>query len=624
MKKIIFGTAVALMAMLSACESLEQQDTPAGNERVRLTASIGSDTKTYLEQVDNRTFKTRWDEDDEFIVIDRSVDLTAVTDWEPYLGWFELVSGAGESTAEFELYEGSLPSSYVAFYGDIEPEETTGQWMTYISRNQYREIYSLADGREIQGFDSWEYPMYAAGSGSDISFKNLASVLKLNITGNGETLQAVQISALDDNVYLSGDARLHLNASNPTIELINEDIGSWDIDVYNYINFNPNDDYDCTLSDNPIECYIVLPAQTYPSGLKITVITDRGMMETTTASNLRFAASELREVPRLEFEATTSYEGTWRLESDEDLLPALFTDEENGYLVLKNHYIDRSAYLTFYDPDSNQYGMSSSYGNYTYQITNTCAQLQPDGDYLKIRHEGYYDIYLDPHACQVYMMSAGVPLSSLPTLENVASNWYYQIYEMADQSLVKAYGRVLAVNRTGFIMALDGHSDPILVYLNGSDANQQNALLNLEIGTYVELYATKVTYATLPELKNVVWSKVHDESDYYGDNVGSENITSYFDSYSSSYYGMISYIGVLEVSGSYYNVKVDGAETRIGSIASPLQDLSMYNGKQVYVEGFYAGLVNDKYVQTILTKIALPDVGGSTEDVIPDEDIQIR
>ena len=71
---------------------------------------------------------------------------------------------------------------------------------------------------------------------------------------------------------------------------------------------------------------------------------------------------------------------------------------------------------------------------------------------------------------------------------------------------------------------------------------------------------------------------------------------------------------------------MDGA-SRVGSIQSPAVDLSGYNGKKVYLEGYYAGLTKSaagqQYLNIVLTKIALPDTDGSTEDVIPDDDLVV-
>ena len=266
MKRIVFGIVMAIVPLFSACDSLVSQEdviSEVDSEKVVLTASLGSETKVYLEQESSSVFKVRWDEGDDFIVIDRNVDPAEVQDWDPFVGFFELENGVGKSTAEFVLTDGVLPDEYYAFYGDIEPEEKTGQWMTWISDDQYREVYVSDSGENIYSFAKWDYPMYAVGSGNNISFRNICAVLKVSVTGNGEQLEMVQVSTLDEDVYLAGDARLYLSESAATISIVNEDIGDYEVDAYDKIGFFPvggNLDLDTKLSGKPIECHIIIPA----------------------------------------------------------------------------------------------------------------------------------------------------------------------------------------------------------------------------------------------------------------------------------------------------------------------------------------------------------------------------
>ena len=64
----------------------------------------------------------------------------------------------------------------------------------------------------------------------------------------------------------------------------------------------------------------------------------------------------------------------------------------------------------------------------------------------------------------------------------------------------------------------------------------------------------------------------------------------------------VSFIGTLNISGNYYNLTIDGAETAVGSIVKPSEDLSELNGKQVAVKG-YLMYVNNKYVYTVATSV---------------------
>ena len=61
---------MAAIALFSACENIALVETPDENaEKVILTATVGNDTKTYLEW-DGQVFKTRWAEDDEIYLLD--------------------------------------------------------------------------------------------------------------------------------------------------------------------------------------------------------------------------------------------------------------------------------------------------------------------------------------------------------------------------------------------------------------------------------------------------------------------------------------------------------------------------------------------------------------------------
>lgn len=638
MKKIFFATAAAIM-MFSACETLVSHEgetsSDVNSEKVVLTATVGNDTKTYLEQVSNTKFKTRWAEDDDFIVIDRDVDFSSFSssyDFENYVGYFELESGAGESQAQFVLEEGVLPDRYYAFYGEVEPIDGTSDFSVWLSRWQNRELRQLKDGQTIQTFEDWVYPMFATGNGTDLHFQNMCSVLKISVTGKGEELQYVKVETKDDGVYLAGNPRIALSSSRPTLEFLTGEIGDFEFYSYNHIYYETSlydnqtgQDIPSILSDEPIECYVVIPAQRYPSGLKITVITNEGMMEVATSANLTFAASELREIPTFEYEPDVSYDNCWTFVSDESPEPAMLTEEENGYLVLKNHFIDEYAYIYLYDENNNEYGWTTDYGSYR-QLTNTAGQLQMDGHYIEIRQEGYYDIYLNPYTLQLFIMSAGVSISELPTTDNVAGRTYGDLYEgMNSEDLVKVYGRVAAISQRGFVMQLDLWDQTIFVYTydsqNLSD-DMKSMLSNLEVGNTVELYAINTTYYTgLPQLSDVRWCRVYDED--YNESLSPSDITDYDDVFYSDYTTAIRYVGVLNISGTYYNVTIDGNSYFKGSIYWPLEDLTQYNGKKVVVEGYYIGTSGSttKYVNTVVTRIAVPDINGSTEDVIPDDDL---
>lgn len=99
----------------------------------------------------------------------------------------------------------------------------------------------------------------------------------------------------------------------------------------------------------------------------------------------------------------------------------------------------------------------------------------------------------------------------------------------------------------------------------------------------------------------------------------SKDITSAFATYGGSDVELISYRGVLSISGTYYNVKVGDLTDRQGSIQYPVQDLADYNGKDVIVTGYFSGISGSstKYVGVMLTDIKLADPEAKLFNVSP-------
>lgn len=641
MKKIIFGTVVAAAVMLSACETLAPQEgkvegTVQETEEVLLTAAIGADTKTFLEW-DGQVFKTRWNDEDEFLVIDSTIEPgffdNEYVDEEDYLGWFTLKEGAGESVATFVLEEGVLPESYYAVYAAEMWREKTGSWMMWFSQYQRRGFHETKKGEIIQGFEEYSYPMIAEGKGNAVNFKNLCSVLKVSVTGDGQILKNVVLSSMDKDVYLAGDARLDMKSSRPTLIFSDEDEGDYVVDVYKDIIFRPavqeedgdgiiTEGEEAVLSEEPVECYLIIPAQTYPSGLKLTLTTDEGIMEMYLESGLTFKQSELRELPVFEYKNTTRFRNRWILaDAYNEGAPAIF-EEEGDWLVIRDYNAGRWQYLTVMYNDRT-FGWIHEYNNIA-QLTNTCGSLIEGGRNIELSHAGSYDLYLDPETLRLFIMTAGTGLDDIPTTEEVLCTSYWELNELPTETLVRIYGMVQAEYDGGFIMTIGSWGECIQVYTYYASEDIKARLSDIERGKAVELYATLSYRNGLPQLKDVVWCNVYPEDMGYT-NYYATNITTRFDYYDSDRYDCIGYSGVLQRNGNYYNVVVSGAE-RQGSIHYPIQDLTEFVGKEVYVKGFFAGLSasgNNVYVNTILTDILLPDGDGSTEDVIPDEDIVI-
>jgi len=64
----------------------------------------------------------------------------------------------------------------------------------------------------------------------------------------------------------------------------------------------------------------------------------------------------------------------------------------------------------------------------------------------------------------------------------------------------------------------------------------------------------------------------------------------------------VSFDATLTVSGNFYNLSVEGAETAVGAIVKPHEDLSGMNGREVRITG-YLMYVSGKYVYVVATDV---------------------
>ncbi|MBR6630121.1 MAG: hypothetical protein IKL03_09240, partial [Bacteroidaceae bacterium] len=81
----------------------------------------------------------------------------------------------------------------------------------------------------------------------------------------------------------------------------------------------------------------------------------------------------------------------------------------------------------------------------------------------------------------------------------------------------------------------------------------------------------------------------------------------------------VQYTGKLTISGYYYNVAIEGAETAVGSISYPAEGLvnADWNEKVITVTGFLIGCSSSKYVNTMAVSVV---EGGTGIDAV-DADI---
>lgn len=166
-----------------------------------------------------------------------------------------------------------------------------------------------------------------------------------------------------------------------------------------------------------------------------------------------------------------------------------------------------------------------------------------------------------------------------------------------DELLKVGPALVIASSQAGFLMEQDG----AMIYVYGSTA---------KVGDNVTVTATRGEYSGVAQLTNataVVTNSTGNTVTY----PSPKDITSTFDSYSSTTHEYVTFKGTLSISsGKYFNIAVEGASTLTGSIVTPNQDISALNGKVVSITGYFLYIASSKYLYVIATEIK--DEGGET------------
>ena len=83
----------------------------------------------------------------------------------------------------------------------------------------------------------------------------------------------------------------------------------------------------------------------------------------------------------------------------------------------------------------------------------------------------------------------------------------------------------------------------------------------------------------------------------------------------------VKYTGTLTVSGSYYNVSVEGATTALGSISYPVDGLvTVADGEKITVIGYATGVSSNKYMNTMALYAGDPEGAAAWEGTGDDND----
>lgn len=392
MKRILSGIALAVIAMLSSCENIElqEQDAYAESQKVLFTATLGTDTKTYLEW-NGSVYKTLWDDDDAIYVFDAETGDRELC---------RLVEGAGTPSATFA---GTLEADrYVAIYAENAYHSRGSVYEMYLSSWQNNSYEWQLDGspeteKYVGRWTGNQFAMVAESSDRDFSFTNLCSVLKLSITGNDDDyLNAVTIESNDSSVPMCGRMMFDMNQQSPVFDK-NDCSSSLEVAVWKSLS-----------ASVPIEVYAVLPAQTYYGGFTLTFNADRETRKYTVTDNIVMKRSHIRniDISLGDGLVVDPEEPVWSLigsmsDWSEDVL---FAREDDWWILRGQFFKAGDEFKLRYNRSWDICLGRVNEGTVTVDAPTKLGE----GPNLLIGQEGTYDLWFDEKNEYLYVLTSGL------------------------------------------------------------------------------------------------------------------------------------------------------------------------------------------------------------------------
>ena len=603
MKLRLIGIATVVMALFASCETIEEPKVsvevlPAAKEQVVFTAGLGVDTKTYLEYEEG-VYKTRWSNGDQIFLLGTNSDGSYAYET------VSIVEGVGTSVGTFA---GSVTAEkYFALYGP-GTVYFSGEWLV----NLYQYKYSPKKYDEVTKKDLYVdniqgasyFPMYAESTTTSFNFQNLCAILKVGLTGT-DYIDNIVLTPNDPTAYVSGQAFVEIVYGEPVLDFV-DTLANNSVCCY----------FRETLEETAVKnCYISIPPQTFNGGFKLTINSDKGSMEVNITEDITFERSQIRTIPEIKYVNEVSnvwgLVGTindWGNSGDPDIEMSF----SEGYHYITNQYLEAGEEVKFRANGTWDVNLGAVVDPNI--VPGEVMQLTFNGQNMIVTETGYYDITLD--------VTNQLARFDLVEPDYVECASYEEVAALEDGTKVLVQGFVMVPYGRGFIMNVGNYADNSILVYQGTDQSIYTPVM----GNVVEIIAEKTTWNNLPELCNIESVNVINNQvrDYGYDSYLPLYNAAAFDSQPIDRYYYVKFAGTLEQSGNYYNVIVEGATVRTGSIEFPLQDLTEFIGKKVSVEGWFIGFAdNGKYLKVVLRKIALVDDSGSTEDVVPGDDIVV-
>lgn len=266
--KSILSTTLLLLTSCTSTgldEAVGEAHLPAN----RLSATVESHTRTELGGLSGSGYKNVWSEGDEIAVF---------IDGQHTPLKYTLAEGAGENRGIFEGH--GHGSSYIAIYPYDENARLSDDGKITF-RLPETQIYTEGS------FASGAYPMVAVSGDEQLAFKNMASVLKIPVTGSLD-VDRIIFTPRSEEIKVAGTALVDTAFDTEPQLIINSESAFSSITL------------ECggTMLDNEkaTDFYMVIPARTYTGGFTITICSQHGRGSRSFTSDIVMARSEMREL----------------------------------------------------------------------------------------------------------------------------------------------------------------------------------------------------------------------------------------------------------------------------------------------------------------------------------------
>lgn len=327
--KHIYSAILSFLMIVSVAgcmfEVLEEPVESPGSVELTAMMEAGPDSKTSLSGLEGDMYYPLWSAEDEIAVF-------ADNDTTP--SKFTLISGEGETKASFSGTRSG--DSYIALY----PYDETASVTDGILSMTLPQTQKYAAG----SFGQDAYPMLGRGGSDDVlDFTNLCAVLKISFEGTA-AIRSVTLTANDEKTFLSGPATVALNETKAVAGPLEMSDGGSNSVVLDCKGLEISE-------DSPADVFIAIPAQTYKGGLTIEVDTYADKVTKAITSDLTFARSQIRTIPRFTLDSEVP-----------DLIPEAVPDNQIWYSTLYGDILSlKSSIAEWPDAKFNSNVISNEY-----------------------------------------------------------------------------------------------------------------------------------------------------------------------------------------------------------------------------------------------------------------------